>query len=607
MRRFATWVLLGPAALLLLGACGKVRLHPSDLDSRDVTDVTSHDARPDAPVADAALDGPGPDADTGVDGPAADLPAIDGPSPTCTDGNRNGTETDVDCGGTCPACADGKTCKAGTDCASGICQSTSPGAATCAAIYTKWVAIPAGTFMMGSPTNEPCRYPDETQHQVTLTNSFEIMATEVTQGQFQALMGYNPSKKTACGSDCPVDWVSWYEAAAYCNALSTARGLPQCYACTGSGSAVSCSEVTSYAGAKVYECPGYRLATEAEWEYSYRAGTTTALHSGPITVCTGVDPNADKIAWYKQNAGGTPHPVAQKSPNAWSLHDMSGNAWEWCHDWLQTDLGPSPVTDPWGAPSGTGRIARGGSWMHNPQYLRAGLRGGHNIPTARESYLAFRCVRTLDAGIVAHWKLDEGQGTTAADSSKNSNHGTINGGAAWTTGVVGSGALQFDGTDDWVSLGADSSLKPAKDLSVAAWFKTSSVGGVIVRYRMLGWHLWQYPPGGLQAGIYAGTASAPKACYPISPATYNDNKWHLAAVTVDHDGTGSKVDLYVDGVLVKSDYCTFEVLYEPGYAAIGRDGNVSASYFKGAIDDVRLYDRALSKSEIVDLYKLGTP
>ena len=258
-----------------------------------------------------------------------------------------------------------------------------------------WVTIAAGAFIMGSVPSELCRgEADETQHPVTLTHDFVMQATEVTRGQFQRLMGYDPSQVAGCTESCPVETVNWHEAAAYCNALSTGEGRASCYACTGSGTAVTCGDAPAYGAAEIYHCLGYRLPTEAERERAYRAGTTTMLYSGPIAVCTGSDGNADAIGWHSGNSGGTPHPVAQRAANAWGLYDMAGNLWEWCHEWYQIDLGSAAVTDPWGVAIGSQRTVRGGSWRDDLGFMRAANRS-HPEPSDRSDETGFRCVRTL--------------------------------------------------------------------------------------------------------------------------------------------------------------------------------------------------------------------
>ncbi len=268
-------------------------------------------------------------------------------------------------------------------------QTTAPDQAV---VPGTWVTINAGTFQMGSPSSEICRSNDETQHQVTLTHKFEIQSTEVTQAQFTSLMGYNPSNFSSCGGTCPLEKVNWYEAAAYANALSAQVGKAKCYKCTGSGKSVSCTEATAYAGKKVYTCPGYRLPTEAEWEYAYRAGTSTAFYNGGITFCSSKDANLEKIGWYYQNASSTTHPVGQKTPNTWGLYDMAGNVWEWCHDWYGS-YPSSSVSDPVG-PTGSSRVLRGGSWLNYPYFMRAARRN-YNTPAYRNFRIGFRCTRTI--------------------------------------------------------------------------------------------------------------------------------------------------------------------------------------------------------------------
>jgi len=255
-----------------------------------------------------------------------------------------------------------------------------------------FVAITPGTFTMGSPVTEPGRSTSETEHTVTLSRPFEIMDAEVTQGQFEALMGYNPSDMTSCGSDCPVEQVNWYEAAAYANALSADAGYAECYACTGSGTGLTCAPSTAYA--TPYDCPGYRLPTEAEWEYAARAGTTDATYNGTSTLADCIAPNTvlDPIAWFCGNSSDTTHAVGTKAPNAWDLFDMIGGVWEWCHDWYGTY--PGTVTDPWGPDTGSARVKRGGSWFDYAELNRAAARNNY-LPSATYFNIGLRLARSL--------------------------------------------------------------------------------------------------------------------------------------------------------------------------------------------------------------------
>ena len=272
-----------------------------------------------------------------------------------------------------------------------------------------FVLIEAGTFTMGSPPDEPSRSLDETQHEVTIARNFYLQVHEVTQGQWRLLMGNNPAFFSSCGDGCPVEMVNWYEAIAYANELSQGEGLDECYVlslCLGQpGEGMECTEV-SFEG---LDCQGYRLPTEAEWEYATRAGTTTAFHSGPILEngCW-MDRNLDEIGWYCGNSGGasdpvvgpTPigghsEPVGQKEENNWGLFDVSGNVWEWVWDWYGSDYysSPPPSQDPLGPPSGPDRVLRGGSWSDFACFARAAARN-RNDPGYRFSTVGFRLGRT---------------------------------------------------------------------------------------------------------------------------------------------------------------------------------------------------------------------
>jgi formylglycine-generating enzyme required for sulfatase activity len=252
---------------------------------------------------------------------------------------------------------------------------------------------------MGSPENEPGRYPNERRHRVRLTRAFYMLRYEVTQGQFRRLMGYNPSHFSSCGANCPVEQVNWHEACAYANALSRSRGMEECYDCKGSGRGVRCDAKAQYRGSNYYNCSGYRLPTEAEWEYAARAGTSTAFYSGGITHTgfdCGRDANLDKIGWYCGNSGNKTHPVGRKQANAWGLYDMAGNVWEWVYDRYQDSYSGLPNVDPVGPNSGSYRVYRGGSYAYYALYCRAASRIRFRVtPGYRYWYLGLRFLRSL--------------------------------------------------------------------------------------------------------------------------------------------------------------------------------------------------------------------
>jgi formylglycine-generating enzyme required for sulfatase activity len=186
----------------------------------------------------------------------------------------------------------------------------------------QFALILAGTFQMGSTNGNSDERP---VHTVNITKAFYMQKTEVTQGQWRAVMGTNPSWFSDCGDTCPVEQVSWNDIQGFLTALNAMD-------------------------------PGknYRLPTEAEWEYAARAGTT-GDYGG-----TGV---LDQMGWYSDNSGSQTHPVAQKQPNHWGLYDMHGNVWEWVQDWYSaTYYSVSPTNDPQGPATGTSRVLRGGSW-----------------------------------------------------------------------------------------------------------------------------------------------------------------------------------------------------------------------------------------------------
>ncbi len=273
------------------------------------------------------------------------------------------------------------------------------------------VPIAPGVFTMGSHKGEAGRYHFETAHWVKLTRGFLIAETEVTQAQYAALMGQNPAyfQGTPADGERPVEQVSWLDVARYCNALSAAEGLTPAY--------VIEDEAVTWRR----EADGYRLPTEAEWEYAARAGTSTATYVGDLNIRGERDaPALDAIAWYGGNSGAdhpravdssrwdekqypheraATHPVRGKQPNAWGLHDMLGNVWEWTWDWYADyPLIPdsAPLADPAGPVGGGYRVFRGGSFHSSARGARGAYRNRWD-PKYQSHDVGFRPVRTLRA------------------------------------------------------------------------------------------------------------------------------------------------------------------------------------------------------------------
>jgi formylglycine-generating enzyme required for sulfatase activity len=216
----------------------------------------------------------------------------------------------------------------------------------------EFILIPAGSFTMGADKNFEDAYDDEMpQHRVTIGKPFYLGKYEVTQAQWTAVMGNNPSKFK--GQDNPVEQVSWDDAQAFIKRLNQKEGHNR-----------------------------YRLPTEAEWEYAARAGTTGAYSFGDDVDGLG------RYAWYRDNSGDKTHPVGRKEANPWGLYDMHGNVWEWVQDWYG-DYSSASVTDPKGPSAGSMRVFRGGSWRYSARLCRAANRYACP-PDTRYANLGFR-------------------------------------------------------------------------------------------------------------------------------------------------------------------------------------------------------------------------
>jgi formylglycine-generating enzyme required for sulfatase activity len=238
-------------------------------------------------------------------------------------------------------------------------------------IGMKLVLIPKGTFMMGSPESEEGRQKDETQHEVTISKDYYLGVYEVTQAQYEKVMGKNPSyfqgpKVGNENADLPVENVSWDDTVEFCKKLSD---LPE----------------EKKAGRL------YRLPTEAEWEYACRAGSKTAYAFDDEE---GLLP---EYGWFSRNSSRRTHTVGLLEPNAWGLYDMHGNVWEWCSD-RYGDYPKGAVSDPSGPKEGSYRVFRGGGWSLGAAFCRSACRDGL-APSIRINVIGFRVALSSQSGI----------------------------------------------------------------------------------------------------------------------------------------------------------------------------------------------------------------
>jgi len=445
--------------------------------------------------------------------------------------------------------------------------------------------IPPGEFMMGSPKSEAGRDPRrEHLHRVTLTRPFGMGMHEVTQEQYEQVMGKNPSKRK--GEQHPAEAMTWREAIEYCRKLSA---LPK-----------------EKASARVY-----RLPTEAEWEYVCRAGTTTAYSFGDDASKLG------EYAWYVGNSGKKSHPIGEKNPNPWGVCGMHGNVFEWCHDWFGAYPSGS-VINPMGPTTGKDKLNRGGSFNNTSEVSRSAERGGFS-PSGGHGVLGFRVVleipvraqpktsaaetkalpANLQEGLIAYYPFNG----NANDESGNGNDGTVLG-AKVIQDRFGQleRAYDFDGRDDQIMVRAMHWPHGKSPRTVVAWFKSSAdKPGNIVSFgdgkktgRRFSLRLM---PGKLN---FIGENR--DATFPLSPKP-SPQTWGQYAVVYD----GSIVACYWQGQAKRVFPMNLDTDGRFPLVIGSNTINRRDEFFKGAIDDVRVYNRALSAAEVKALYEYEKP
>jgi uncharacterized repeat protein (TIGR02543 family) len=263
-------------------------------------------------------------------------------------------------------------------------------------LYARWkdfspemVLVPGGSFLMGSDDRLDL---DAKPVRRVSVSGFYIARYQITQGQYHTVSGYNPSGHISGpeAPDCPVENLTWFDALEFCNKLSELEGFTPVYTIRNrtpaGGYPITGATVTPNWGNN-----GYRLPTEAEWEYAAKGGDGL----GPYFIYSGSD-DANAVAWY--NAGlssmAETNPIGKKAPNGLGIHDMGGNVWEWCWDWFE-EYPDTPETNPRGPLSGSGRALRGGCWSLSREVIRSAYRNFY-IPSITYNFIGIRPVRRSD-------------------------------------------------------------------------------------------------------------------------------------------------------------------------------------------------------------------
>ena len=265
------------------------------------------------------------------------------------------------------------------------------------------VYVPSGTFQMGTKIGG--QSDERPVHTVTLSG-FYMGIYEVTQKEYMEITGTNPSR--FLGNNLPVESVSWFDAISFCNIKSKKEGLTSVYNIEETKNGI----IVTW----VQDANGYRLPTEAEWEYAARGG-----YGSPENYIFSGSNNASEVAWFKDNSNGNTNEVGTKNANIFGIHDLTGNVWEWCWDWYGR-YNEVAKTNPTGASTGSSRISRGGSWASsiyniNSTYQIRSTKRGYDFPTVVSAYQGFRVVRN-DINIIHENTTEEVESNTLIDSEK---------------------------------------------------------------------------------------------------------------------------------------------------------------------------------------------
>jgi len=461
-------------------------------------------------------------------------------------------------------------------------------------VKMEFVLIPAGEFLMGSSDAKrelaveqakankdewaAERIPTEgPQHQVKISRPFYLGKYEVTQAQWQALMGNNPSEFK--GPTNPVEKVNWGDIQQFLAKMNLE-----------------------------FEKKGMRfgLPSEAQWEYACRAGTATAFYFGENPALLA------QYGWFDGNSGRKTHQVGQGQPNAWGLYDMHGNVWEWCSDWYAKDFyAQSPRVDPVGPPTGSHRVFRGGDWQSHPEHCRSALRR-HGLPGTRHYTVGFRLAAKTKGGttettttplVILNFEETSGK---LLDSSGNEHHGKVVGNVLYAQPGKFGKALGFDGKGGHVVIEGSEKFDFTKDFTWTAWVKTTKKNGPIAAFTKDG-RVW------CRGGKFFSLMSGRLCFYGCDVAYFRsdsdiitDDRWHHVAVNAKFGTAGSTAEVthYVDGVKQAWDggksQCSLGKFPEDP-SSVMTIGSSPGKYFHGLIDSLTIWDRALSPEEITAL------